>query len=72
MKAMRQRDYLWCALQLLLDDEERAAQLCPSCRAEAERGLCPACGGEVGTWQESQNESFDLERFLRMKEGGPA
>lgn len=66
---MRPRDYLWCALQLMLDDEERAAALCPSCRAEAERGLCPACGGAVGTWQEGQNESFDLERFLSMKEG---
>ena len=28
-KAMREEDYLWCAVNLLLDEEEVARQLCP-------------------------------------------
>lgn len=66
---MLPRDYLWCALQLMLDDEERAATLCPACREERERGLCPSCGGEVSSWQGAENECFDEARYLRMKEG---
>lgn len=67
VKAMKNRDYLYCALHLLLDDEEEEALLCPSCRAEAERGLCPVCGGERGMVQTGENEAFDMERFLKMK-----
>ena len=29
---MREEDYLWCAVNLLLDEEEVARQLCPQCR----------------------------------------
>ena len=37
---MTDGDYLWCAVNLLLDDEETLAQLCPACR---ERPVtCPA------------------------------
>ena len=41
-KAMREEDYLWCAVNLLLDEEEVARQLCPQCREAAERArrLC--------------------------------
>lgn len=67
MKAMAQRDYLWCALNLLLDEEEAAALLCPGCRAEAERRRCPVCGRETGETEE--NPGFDLERFQRLREG---
>ena len=42
---MKRRDYLWCALNLLLDHEEELGRLCPSCRAQAEEGRCPVCGG---------------------------
>ena len=39
---MREEDYLWCAVNLLLDEEEVARQLCPQCREAAERArrLC--------------------------------
>ena len=69
VKAMLPKDYLWCVLQMMLDDDERVAALCPACREERERGRCPSCGGEVSTWQGAQNGSFDEERFLRMKGG---
>ena len=40
-KAMREEDYLWCAVNLLLDEEEVARQLCPQCREAAERAPVP-------------------------------
>ena len=65
---MTDRDDLWCALNLVLDREEELEQMCPECRAEAEREHCPVCGRPTaGTgW----NQSFDLARFQAMKEGG--
>lgn len=65
---MCERDYLWCALHLLLDEEERAADLCPSCRVESERALCPACGAATEDMQGGHNENFDAARFLKLKE----
>lgn len=38
---MKARDYLWCALNLMLDREEALERLCPHCRAEAEEARCP-------------------------------
>ena len=32
---MKARDYLWCALNLMLDREELLEQLCPACRQKA-------------------------------------
>jgi len=56
-------------LQMMLDDEEQVAALCPACRQERERNACPSCGGDLAWWQGAKNESFDEARFLRMKEG---
>lgn len=69
MKEMSQRDYLWCALNLLLDEEEAAALLCPSCRVEASLPRCPVCGRETGERLEEENPGFDMERFLQLREG---
>jgi hypothetical protein len=69
VKEMSQRDYLWCALNLLLDEEEAAALLCPSCRAEASLPRCPVCGRETGERLEEENPGFDMERFLQLREG---
>lgn len=66
---MTGRDYLWCALQLLLDEEEEASRLCPVCRAEAEQGRCPVCGRETGEAEGDGNPAFDMERFLRLQAG---
>lgn len=64
---MKDRDYLWCALNLMLDDEERLAALCPTCRAEAEEGRCPVCGAAVVPGSAGENAGFDWERFERLR-----
>ena len=66
---MTGRDYLWCPLNLLLDPEEELAALCPSCRAEAQEGRCPVCGGPAAPANAGENQSFDLERYERLKRG---
>lgn len=66
---MRRRDYLWCAVNLLLDEEEQLEALCPSCRAEAERMCCPVCGRETGTAVREENPAFDWDRFLALRGG---
>ncbi len=69
---MTHRDYLWCALNLMLDAEEALAQLCPACRAEAERARCPACGVPTEGDSVGENAGFDMARFARLKRGeGP-
>ena len=51
------------------DEEEAAALLCPSCRAEASLPRCPVCGRETGERLEEENPGFDMERFLQLREG---
>lgn len=65
---MTDRDYLWCALNLVLDGEEELNRLCPACRAEAERERCPVCGAALD--QCGQNLDFDQARYEALKEGG--
>ena len=67
-RAMRDRDYLWCLANGLLDREEELERLCPSCRARALEGRCPACGQSLPE-EETGNPAFDLERFEALKEG---
>lgn len=66
---MKARDYLWCALNLMLDREEVLEQLCPSCRQKAEEVCCPVCGQPTGATVGGQNASFDQERFERLMRG---
>lgn len=66
---MTEEDYLWCAVNLLLDEEEEFARLCPVCRAEAEKERCPVCGRETSTITQEENPAFDWSRFERMKRG---
>ena len=64
-RAMTDRDYLWCALNLALDREEELDRLCPDCRRKAEAEACPVCGTGTGHWEHSSG--FDLARFERLK-----
>ena len=66
---MTDRDYLLCALHLLLDEEERMNALCPACRGRAEEERCPVCGDLIDRSGAGINPAFDLERFERMKRG---
>ena len=68
-KRMTDRDFLWCALNLAIDREEELGRLCPACRAEAESGRCPVCGGAVEDAAAGVNGAFDLERFERLARG---
>ncbi len=66
---MTDGDYLWCALNLLLDDEEELARLCPGCRAETLAGRCPVCGAQTGGGAAGENAAFDEARFEALKRG---
>ena len=66
---MKARDYLWCALNLMLDREEELERLCPSCRARVEEERCPMCGAPAGTGEGGQNDAFDQARFERLARG---
>ena len=66
---MKARDYLWCALNLMLDREEELDRLCPACRDRAEEARCAACGAPLGEVLSGVNASFDGERFERLKRG---
>ena len=44
---MKARDFLWCAVNLLLDREEELDRLCPACRAQAEEARCLCCGAPM-------------------------
>lgn len=68
-REMTDRDYLWCALHLTLDDEEALDALCPACRGEALSGRCPVCGGETGGDGAGENAAFDEKRFERLRRG---
>lgn len=67
---MKDRDYLWCLVNQLLDREEELSRLCPECRDRAEEERCPVCGRTRGFWGEGGvNTAFDQDRFERMRGG---
>ena len=68
-REMTDREYLWCALNLMLDDEEELSRLCPACRSRAAEELCPVCGAPAAAAAAGENASFDWERFEALKRG---
>ncbi|MBQ3134768.1 MAG: molybdopterin oxidoreductase [Oscillospiraceae bacterium] len=66
---MKDRDFLWCALNLMLDEEEELEQLCPACRSKAMENRCTVCGAPAASWEMAVNRGFDLDRFERMRRG---
>lgn len=64
---MTDRDYLWCALNMALDEEEELAKLCPSCRMGAEEQRCPVCGISTQSDGVGENLAFDMARFEGMR-----
>lgn len=70
-REMKNRDYLWCLANQLLDGEEQLERMCPVCRAKALEERCPVCGQSVGSQAEGMiNPVFDLNRFEQLKGGG--
>lgn len=72
VRQMTEEDYLWCAVQLLLDEEEAEMALCPACREKMEQERCPVCGRETGAVRREENAGFDWARYERLKKGGLA
>ncbi len=68
-RAMTDADYLFCAVNLLLDEEERLKTMCPSCRTKAETLHCPVCGRETGEHSAEVNTGFDWALYQKRKEG---
>ena len=66
---MKDRDFLWCALNLMLDDEQELAGLCPTCRDRAMEERCAGCGALLCMTEGNRNGSFDESRFQRLKRG---
>lgn len=66
---MKGRDYLWCLLHMMLDDEAAVNRLCLSCQEKAKGDACPVCGSIADAWSASENESFDLKRFETLGGG---
>lgn len=70
VKEMKDRDYLWCLIQQLLDREEELEQMCPQCRTQIQQERCPCCGTPRLSWGESgTNAAFDWQRFEQMQGG---
>lgn len=65
-RRMTDRDYLYCAAQLMLDEREKLDAMCPSCRERAQRRLCPVCGEEMP----EENARFDERRFEELRNAG--
>ena len=66
---MKARDFLWCALNLMLDDEEELAGLCPACRDKAKEERCAVCGVPMALAEGGINGGFDERRFWKLKRG---
>lgn len=66
---MTARDFLWCTLNLMLDDEEELAALCPACRERAVEERCAACGMPLAATEGYTNANFDEAHFLALKRG---
>lgn len=70
VREMKERDYLWCLVNHLLDKEEELDRLCPACRARAMKNQCPVCGRAAEQWGEGMdNPAFDRSRFEELKGG---
>lgn len=69
VRDMTEGDYLYCAAQMLLDQQESMERLCPSCQQAAEKHCCPGCGKPVMNETE-KNPQFDLARFEELRRHG--
>lgn len=63
VRKMLDRDFLWCGLQILLDEEEELGRLCPSCQGKAQENRCLSCGVLRDGISCGFNENFDLDLF---------
>lgn len=65
VKNMMDRDFLWCGLQMVLDEEEEMARLCGVCQNKAQEKRCLGCGISLDGVSFGVNENFDLDLFYQ-------
>lgn len=70
VQKLEERDYLYCVLNLILDEEEKLDALCPSCRARALEKRCSCCGAPLTPSSIGENPAFDQARFDRLSKEG--
>lgn len=70
VQRMLDRDFVWCGLNLLLDEEEQQKKLCPSCQARAAEDCCPGCGTHLSQVSGGVNGGFDLAEFYHRRKDG--
>ena len=68
-REMTRSDFLYCAMQLMLDREEQLAMLCRDCRTRAQGNHCSCCGAPL-PGEGGENPAFDEKRFEELKRGG--
>lgn len=71
-RAMTDREFLYCTLQLWLDEEEKLEGMCPSCRSKAAQARCTVCGAPLADpdgAEGMENTAFDIERFQSLQKG---
>lgn len=66
-RGMTEGDYLYCALQLVLDREKEQEGLCPQCRVQ--EGRCRSCGRPLAG-ETAVNSGFDESRFRELRAHG--
>ncbi len=62
-RQMTDGDYLYCVMQLMLDEQEELDALCPRCREAAQEPRCRVCGERLP----EENESFDEARYEELR-----
>ncbi len=70
VRDMREKDYLYCALNLILDEGEKLDQLCPECRTKATEKRCACCGAPLDAPQTGENPAFHQSRFDQLRREG--
>lgn len=64
-RRMTDGDYLYCVMQMMLDEEERLERLCSACRERLHEPRCECCGAPL----EEENTAFDEKRYEELRRG---
>lgn len=64
-QSMKSGDYLYCVMQMMLDEEDALEGMCPSCREKTGQARCSVCGELLP----ERNAAFDDQRFEELKRG---
>lgn len=64
---MTDEQWLWVYANMLIDNEDRLNQMCPTCRNNVTSDdKCTACGKTISNVEYTHNPKFDADRFNRL------